>query len=73
MSTEKKCDIAIVGAAIADLQVYPVTKEITNTASYSAQSMEMKVGGDAISVLITIPFLAAALSPDFVYHIFVLV
>ena len=49
MSTEKKCDIVIVGAAIADLQVYPVTKEITNTASYSAQSMEMKVGGDAIN------------------------
>lgn len=49
MSTENRCDIAIVGAAIADLQVYPVTKEITNTASYSAQSMEMKVGGDAIN------------------------
>ena len=49
MSTEKSCDIAIVGAAIADLQVYPVSKEITNTASYSAQGMEMKVGGDAIN------------------------
>ena len=49
MSMENKCDIAIVGAAIADLQVYPVTKEIVNTASYSARSMEMKVGGDAIN------------------------
>ena len=49
MSTEKNCDIAIVGAAIADLQIYPVTKKITETASYSAQSMEMKVGGDAIN------------------------
>ena len=43
MSTDKSCDIAIVGAAIADLQVYPVSKEITNIASYSAQGMEMKV------------------------------
>ena len=49
MSTEKKCDIAIVGAAIADLQVYPVTKNIADIASCSAQSMEMKVGGDAIN------------------------
>ena len=49
MSTEYSCDIAIVGAAIADLQVYPVTKEITNVASYSAKGMEMKVGGDAIN------------------------
>ena len=49
VNKEKKCDIAIVGAAIADLQVYPVSKEITNMASYSAQSMEMKVGGDAIN------------------------
>ena len=49
MSTDKKYDIVIVGAAIADLQVYPVSKEIVNTASYSAKSMEMKVGGDAIN------------------------
>ena len=49
MSTEYSCDIAIVGAAIADLQVYPVTKQITDVASYSAKSMEMKVGGDAIN------------------------
>ena len=34
VNKEKKCDIAIVGAAIADLQVYPVSKEITNMASY---------------------------------------
>lgn len=49
MSTEKNCDIAIVGAAIADLQVYPVTKKIADVASYSAKGMEMKVGGDAIN------------------------
>ena len=49
MNTEKSCDIAIVGAAIADLQVYPVTKGIASTASWSAEGMEMKVGGDAIN------------------------
>ena len=49
VSTERSCEIAIVGAAIADLQVYPVTKQIADTASYSAKGMEMKVGGDAIN------------------------
>ena len=47
--SEEKCSIAIVGAAIADLQIYPVSKEVVNVASYSAKSMEMKVGGDAIN------------------------
>lgn len=42
-------EVVIVGAAITDLQVYPVAKSVVNSASYSAERMVWTVGGDALN------------------------
>lgn len=42
-------EVVIVGAAITDLQVYPVRKNIIDVASYPAEKMIWTVGGDALN------------------------
>lgn len=42
-------EVVIVGAAITDLQVYPVSKNIIDVASYPAEKMIWTVGGDALN------------------------
>lgn len=42
-------EVVIVGAAITDLQVYPVRKNIIDVASYPAKKMIWTVGGDALN------------------------
>ena len=42
-------EVVIVGAAITDLQVYPVKKSVIDTASYPAEKMLWTVGGDALN------------------------
>ena len=42
-------EVIIVGAAITDLQVYPVKKNIIDVASYPAEKMLWTVGGDALN------------------------
>ena len=42
-------EVIIVGAAITDLQVYPVKKNIIDVASYPAEKMIWTVGGDALN------------------------
>lgn len=43
------CEVVIVGAAITDLQIYPVTKSVVNTVSYPAEQMIWTVGGDTLN------------------------
>ena len=47
--TNNRPEVAVVGAAFMDLQVYPVNKTLLDTASYSAERMVWSVGGDAIN------------------------
>lgn len=49
MDGNASCEVVIVGAAITDLQVYPVSKSVTDTASYPAERMVWTVGGDALN------------------------
>ena len=42
-------EVIIVGAAITDLQVYPVKRNIIDVASYPADKMVWTVGGDALN------------------------
>ncbi|MBQ7196364.1 MAG: sugar kinase [Synergistaceae bacterium] len=42
-------EVLVVGAAITDLQVYPVDKTIIDVASYPAEKMVWTVGGDALN------------------------
>ena len=42
-------EVVVAGAAITDLQVFPVSRDIINTASYPAQKMLWTVGGDALN------------------------
>ena len=42
-------EVVIVGAAITDLQVYPVKKNVIDVASYPAEKMIWTVGGDALN------------------------
>ena len=44
-----KPEVIVVGAAITDLQIYPVTKSVINVASYPAEKMVWTVGGDALN------------------------
>lgn len=43
------CEVVIVGAAHTDLQLYPVGKDVLDTASYSVKQMVLTVGGDALN------------------------
>lgn len=43
------CEVIIVGAAITDLQIYPVTKSVVNTVSFPAEQMVWTVGGDTLN------------------------
>lgn len=45
----KGCEVVIVGAAHTDLQLYPVGKEVLETASYPVRQMVLTVGGDALN------------------------
>lgn len=42
-------EVVIIGAAITDLQVYPVKKNVIDVASYPAEKMIWTVGGDALN------------------------
>lgn len=46
---EQACEVVIVGAAITDLQIYPVNKSVTEVASYPAEQMVWTVGGDTLN------------------------
>lgn len=43
------CEVVIVGAAITDLQIYPMTKDIASQVSYPAERMVWTVGGDTLN------------------------
>lgn len=49
MNTSSPCEVVIVGAAITDLQIYPVEKDIACQVSYPAEQMLWTVGGDALN------------------------
>ena len=46
---DNACEVVIVGAAITDLQIYPVTKSVVDTVSYPAEQMVWTVGGDTLN------------------------
>jgi len=46
---DNTCEVVIVGAAITDLQIYPVTKSVVDTVSYPAEQMVWTVGGDTLN------------------------
>lgn len=43
------CEVAVVGAAFMDLQVYPVNRTLLDVPSFPAEKMIWSVGGDAIN------------------------
>lgn len=49
MNNKDVCEVVIVGAAHMDLQVYPVGKNLLESASYPARQMIWSVGGDALN------------------------
>ena len=49
MASKSGCEVVIVGTALTDLQVYPVTKSIAQEVSYPAEKMVWTVGGDALN------------------------
>ncbi len=49
METKKQYEVVIVGTALTDLQVYPVTKSIAEEVSYPAEKMVWTVGGDTLN------------------------
>lgn len=46
---KKKYDILVIGAAIIDIPLRPVSKEIFNIESYPVDGINMTIGGDAIN------------------------
>ncbi|MCI8914479.1 sugar kinase [Pseudoflavonifractor sp. 60] len=46
---DRACEIVILGAAITDLQIYPVSKSVVDVASYPAEQMVWTVGGDTLN------------------------
>lgn len=49
MDGTKPCEVVVVGTALTDLQVYPVTKSIAEEVSYPAEKMVWTVGGDTLN------------------------
>ena len=49
MEAKQSCEVVIVGTALTDLQVYPVTKSIAEEVSYPAEKMVWTVGGDTLN------------------------
>ena len=45
----KGTDVIIIGAAIVDLPLRPVSKEVFDTVSYPVDGISMTIGGDAIN------------------------
>lgn len=46
---DKKLDVVCIGAAIVDIPLYPVSKNIFNSESYPLEKISMTIGGDAIN------------------------
>ncbi|MDD3362899.1 MAG: sugar kinase [Hespellia sp.] len=46
---DKKLDIIIIGAAIVDLPLRPVSKEVFDVVSYPVDGIAMTIGGDALN------------------------
>lgn len=46
---DKLLDVIIIGAAIVDLPLRPVSKEVFNVASYPVDGIVMTIGGDALN------------------------
>ena len=45
----KGTDVIIIGAAIVDLPLRPVSKEVFDTVSYPVDGISMTIGGDAVN------------------------
>ena len=50
----KDLDVMIIGAAIVDLPLRPVSKEVFDVVSYPVDGIAMTIGGDALLSLIHI-------------------
>lgn len=48
-NTDKKLDVIIIGAAIVDLPLRPVSKEVFDVVSYPVDGIAMTIGGDALN------------------------
>lgn len=46
---DKKLDVIIIGAAIVDLPLRPVSKEVFDVVSYPVDGISMTIGGDALN------------------------
>ena len=46
---DKKLDVIIIGAAIVDLPLRPVSKEVFDVVSYPVDGITMTIGGDALN------------------------
>lgn len=46
---DKKLDVIIIGAALVDLPLRPVSKEVFDVVSYPVDGIKMTIGGDAIN------------------------
>lgn len=46
---DKEFDVIVVGASLIDLPLYPIPDDILSRMSYSVESMQMTIGGDAIN------------------------
>ena len=47
-NTEKKLDVICLGAAVVDIPLRPVSRDIFDIESYPVDRIAMSVGGDAI-------------------------
>ena len=45
----KDLDVMIIGAAIVDLPLRPVSKEVFDVVSYPVDGIAMTIGGDALN------------------------
>ena len=46
---EKKLDVLCLGAAVVDIPLRPVSREVFDIESYPVDNIAMAVGGDAIN------------------------
>ena len=49
MSNEKKLDVICLGAAVVDIPLRPVSRDIFDIESYPVDRIAMSVGGDAMN------------------------
>lgn len=45
----KETDVIVIGAALVDLPLRPVSKEVFDVVSYPVDGISMTIGGDAIN------------------------